>query len=475
MTEPINPPVPPGPESIDFDALLPPFAPTDAANEWLFRLQRLGIRPGLTAIGELLDELGHPERRFPAIVVAGTNGKGSAAIALSAFCRAAGLRTGLYTSPHLLDLRERILVDGVPISAQELFALVASHRARIERIGTTFFESLTALALVHFARARVDVVVMEAGLGGRLDATNVVDKAGVLLTSVGLDHMELLGDTVEAIALEKLGLAERGVPFYVDALDEPGLDHLARRAVEEAGAIHLGLPVLTERITHEQELRAVRAEGLVQRLQTRKMLAVYRDLARRRRWPAPDLARASSLLRFPGRYEVWGSNPRLILDTAHNGHALERLCVQWEQEGSREGRILVFGTVHGKAIESAVPALLRSATTIYVTAPLWYRARDAREVAAELRAAAVRESIGTEIVVAGGVCATLEAARARAQELDRGGTRAAVMVTGSNFLVAEALDRLGVDDLLAEEHAPLWDHGAPLRRRETESEGALAR
>lgn len=473
MTSRPHPPGPPGPESIDFDALLPPFSPTDGATEWLFRLQRLGIRPGLAAMSELLDGVGHPERHFPAVVIAGTNGKGSAALALAALCRSAGLRTGLYTSPHLLDVRERIEVDGVPIGAQELFALVSAQRERIERVRSTFFESLTALALLYFARRKVDVVVMEAGLGGRLDATNVVNKAGVVLTSVGLDHMELLGDTVEAIALEKLGLVAKGVPFYVDALDEPGLDQLARRTIEDAEGIYQHLPTLAEAITRDGETRTVAAEGLVQRVQTRKMLAVYRDLARRHRWPAADVERAASLLRFPGRYEVWGHAPRLIVDTAHNGHALERLWAQWTRESTRDRRILVFATVHGKTIESAVPGLLRSAATVLVTAPHWYRARDPQEVATQLRAVAAHESIDVEIVVAGGVCATLELARRRARAMAPQEPAPVVLVTGSNFLVAEALDRLGVDDLHADRAAPLWDSELPLRRREPESEGAL--
>lgn len=466
-------PGPPGPESIDLDALLPPFAPTDAATEWLFRLQRLGIRPGLAAMGELLDGVGHPERRFPAIVVAGTNGKGSAALALAALCRSAGLRTGLYTSPHLLDVRERIQVDDEPITAQELFALIAAQRERIERVRSTFFESLTAIALLHFARKKVDVVVMEAGLGGRLDATNVVNKAGIVLTSVGLDHMELLGDTVEAIATEKLGLAAPGVPFYVDALDEPGLDQLARRTIEDAEGDYVHLPTLADAITRDEETRGVGAEGLIQRLQTRKMLAVYRDLARRHRWPAADAVRAAGMLRFPGRYEVWGRAPRLIVDTAHNGHALERLWSQWEREATRASRILVFGTVHGKTIDSAIAGMLRSTATVLVTAPHWYRARDPREVATQLARVAAAEGIEVEILTPGSVLATLELARRRARALDARGIPSAVLVTGSNFLVAEALDRLGVDDLHTEVEAPLWDSERPLRRREPESEGAL--
>ena len=472
MSKKSNPPSPPGAESIDLETLLPPFAPTDVATQWLFRLQRLGIRPGLQAIDELLDHLGRPERRFPCIVVAGTNGKGSAALALDALCRSAGLRTGLYTSPHLLDVRERITVDGTAVSMRELTALVSAQRGAIEKVRTTFFESLTALALLHFARERVDVAVLEAGLGGRLDATNAVPKAGVVLTSVGLDHQELLGETHEAIALEKLGLAAPGVPFYVDALDEPGLDDLARRTIADAGALHRHLPTLTASTTTADEVLATATEGAIQRLQVRQMLAVFRDLAPRFGWADPDVERALQGLRFPGRYEVWGRAPRLIVDTAHNAPALERVGAQFAAEGERARRILVFGSVHGKTIAPALPGLVRSAATVLVTAPHWYRARRPEDVAAELRAVAEREGVEVRIDRPGSVRETLECARrlARAGGVDD----ARVLVTGSNFLVAEALDRLGVDDLLAEHRAPLWDADRPLRRRGRIPAGAVA-
>ena len=192
-----QPSFPPNPEPIDIDALWPPFAPDDASTDWLFRLQRLGIRPGLTAMREWLEVLGHPERRFPSVVVAGTNGKGTAAIALAALGQSAGMRTALYTSPHLLSVRERIAIDGKPIAAKTLAELIDAHREAIEDLRTTFFESLTGLALLHFAREGVDLAILETGLGGRLDATNVVNKAGLVLTSVGLDHTELLGSDVE--------------------------------------------------------------------------------------------------------------------------------------------------------------------------------------------------------------------------------------------------------------------------------------
>ena len=464
---------PPGPDSFDIESLRPPFAPADVAVEWLFRLQRLGIRPGLDAIRELLEQMGRPDRRFPSLVIAGTNGKGGSAIALAAFCRAAGLRTGLYTSPHLLDVRERILVDGEPIDPTELFALVSEHRSKIESTRATFFESLTALALQYFADRGIDVAVLEAGLGGRLDATNAVDKLGVVLTSVGRDHEELLGNSLESIAREKLGLAAPHVPFYVNALGDPALEALAERVLDRVGAERIALPELVSLNTTDDDLRRLDAPGVIQRAQVRGMLSVYRDLARRMGWPDVDPALAAQGMRLPGRYEVWGRSPRLVVDTAHNEQALRGTLTQWCTESTRDTRVLVFGASEGKSIDDVFPDLARSASTIFVTAPRWYRARSAVELAGALRAAADAHGIEVDVHVEGSVRVSLEAARRTTRAMPPSGPAPSVLVTGSNFLVGEALDRLGVDDLWAEDQIPLWDEGLPLRQRTRDSEEAV--
>lgn len=464
---------PRGPDSIDIDTLRPPFAPTDAAVEWLFRLQRLGIRPGLDAIRELLESMGRPDRAFPCVVIAGTNGKGGAATALAAFCRAAGLRTGLYTSPHLLDVRERIVVDGVPIPAQELFGLVSRHRDRIERTRTTFFESTTALALEYFARCGVDVAVLEAGLGGRLDATNAVRKEAVVLTSIGRDHEELLGGSLESIAREKLGLATPETPFYLHELDDSSIQALAERVLDRVGAERIAVGELTGLSTGDDELRGLGTDGALQRRQVRSMLAVYRDLAGRRGWPETSLEGALPSLRLPGRYDTWGHRPRLRLDTAHNEPALRTTLRQWGDEGSRDTRVLVFGASQGKSIDGAFGDVAASARTVLVTAPHWYRARSAPELAVAIRRAADERGLEIEIAVEGTVRATLEEARRRARAMPADGPAPSVLVLGSHFLVAEALDRLGIDDLRQENRTPLWDEDLPLRQRTAGSTEAV--
>ncbi len=437
------------PDPIDIDGLRPPFAPDDEASEWLFRLRRLGIRPGLTGIRELLTRLDRPDRHMKCVVVAGTNGKGTAATTLAAACQAAGLRTGLYTSPHLLSVSERIVVDGVPIASLALQRLVARHRGMIDELQTTFFESLTGLCLAHFANESVEVAILEAGLGGRLDATNAVDKRAVMLTSIGLDHTELLGDTLTAIAEEKLGLAQAGRPFYLAPLPDD-LMRLAHARVLERGGEPIELetlpPVDQSAIGHD-------SSGQVQRRLAPLVMAGFQDLAVREGWPTT--ARATDL-RVPCRYEAYGVSPRLVLDTAHNTQALTAVLNQWSSEGQRTQRTLVLGLMADKDAEEVFDVAMASSLRVLCAAPRWYRSLSAPVLRDRMRS---RAGSDCGIEAYDSVRLALEAARRYAVD---GGS---VLVTGSNFLVAEALDRLGVDDLWAPPGSTLWDQGLPLRER----------
>jgi folylpolyglutamate synthase/dihydrofolate synthase len=421
-------------------------------------LHRLGIRPGLDSIRELLDRMGNPQDRLDAVVIAGTNGKGSAALSLAAYARSAGLRTGLYTSPHLLDLRERMQVDGRMITADTFATLVDEYRDSIEGCGTTFFESLTALTLEWFVRESVDVAILETGLGGRLDATNVVRKAGLVLTSVGLDHQELLGHSLEAIAREKLGLAEAGVPFYLDDL-EPELFGLATDSIRSVGGEAIPLDGLSTIPVPDHP----RVHGRLQRRQLGRMLSVWEDLAGRHGWPPANADAALLTLDLPGRYDIRAQSPLLILDTAHNAHALRRVLEQFSQEGRREDRVLVFGSVHGKEIDSVLPDLVRSSARIILCAPDWYRALDPAVMKTRIESVA-GGAAGLEL------CGSVRQALLCARGVGKNGR---ILVTGSNFLVAEALDRLGIDSLDDPRPQVAWGEDAPLRRRpRTAGDGA---
>src|SRR5204863_2985880 len=180
---------------------------------WLDALQNSGIRPGLGRMRALLRTLRNPERAYRSIIVAGTNGKGSTSATLASILHAAGYRTGLYTSPHLVDIRERWMIGGAMIEPALLERSIELLRAASERVGITptYFEALTLIAFIAFREARCEVAVLEVGMGGRLDATNVVRPIAALITPVGFDHTEYLGTTLRKIAAEKAGVIHRGV------------------------------------------------------------------------------------------------------------------------------------------------------------------------------------------------------------------------------------------------------------------------
>jgi dihydrofolate synthase / folylpolyglutamate synthase len=209
------------------DDLLTAYSDAIAA---LFARTTSGIKPGLDRTEALLAELGSPHRRLRTIHVAGTNGKGSVVATCEALLRATGRRVGRYTSPHLIDFRERITVDGRPIDEQEVLDFLQRWIPTAEKIGATFFEVTTALAFDWLARQNVDVAVIETGLGGRLDSTNVLEPLAAIVTSIGLDHTELLGRTVEAIALEKAGIFKRAVPAVIGEASTIIRDLLAEEA-----------------------------------------------------------------------------------------------------------------------------------------------------------------------------------------------------------------------------------------------------
>ena len=205
------------------------------ALEYLFARTTGPFKFGLERTIALLDALGNPQREFPSLHIAGTNGKGSSVATAEAILRAKGLRVGAYTSPHLVDFRERVVVDGMCISAEEVVEFVDRWTPTVESIGATFFEATTALAFAHFARMEVDVALIETGLGGRLDSTNVIDPVAAGVTTIDYDHTEYLGDTLEKIAAEKAGIYKRGRAAVVGELD-PAIRALLAEHAGRAGA-----------------------------------------------------------------------------------------------------------------------------------------------------------------------------------------------------------------------------------------------
>lgn len=323
--------------------------PDLAAVERLFGRRRMGIRPGLDTEQRMLKELGNPERTLAAIHVAGTNGKGSVAALLESVFRAAGMRTGLYTSPHLVRFNERFRVDGADIADGDLFRLVARIEGVAEAVAgrtgaeATFFECATALAFLYFRERGVRLAVVETGMGGRLDATNVLLPLVAVITRIGLDHVAFLGSGLEAIAREKAGIVKAGRPVVCGAmppeaarvirntaaeLKSPLIDAQEQVSVQvaqsdmhghrvrvQSGARSTGILRLPLAGAHQLEnlATAVCAVDVVQNL-----LGVdIKDAA---------LKAGLEQVRWPGRFQVLREDPLVVLDVAHNPDGAERLA-----------------------------------------------------------------------------------------------------------------------------------------------------
>ncbi|MCL5020920.1 MAG: Mur ligase family protein, partial [Bacteroidetes bacterium] len=203
---------------------------------FLYSLEKLGIKMDLDNIRALMDFSGQPQRDLKVLHVAGTNGKGSTSAAIASVLMAMGYRVGLYTSPHIVSFKERIKVDGKEINEQEVALSTDYFRPEVERVHATFFETTTAMMFKYFAESDVDFAVIETGMGGRLDATNVVDPIVSVVTSIGLDHTEVLGDTLEKIAFEKAGIIKPGRPAIVNVHTE-SLKEVFRKVAHDNGSV----------------------------------------------------------------------------------------------------------------------------------------------------------------------------------------------------------------------------------------------
>ncbi len=283
------------------------------------------IKFGLDTTRRLLAAVGDPQQQFAAIHVAGTNGKGSVATLLDGALRAHGLRVGLYTSPHLVSFRERIRVDGEPISRAAVVAWTDHLRPVIEATGATFFEITTAIALADFAARGVEVAVVEVGLGGRLDSTNVITPLASVVTHIALDHQKYLGDTLEAIAAEKAGIAKPGVPFVIGERD-PVVAAVLRRAAEAAaGQEPLPVVQVAPEAIWEGPLGLL---GPHQRRNAAVAAATLGALPEPIRPSNDEIAAAFAAAHVPGRLDRRG---RWLYDVAHNPDGMRTLTAALEQ------------------------------------------------------------------------------------------------------------------------------------------------
>jgi len=390
---------------------------------YLDRLQPLAMRFGLERMERALDALGHPERGYAVLHVGGTNGKGSTCAMAAAALEAAGHRVGLYTSPHLVRFNERIQVEGAPIDDAALAAAIDEirracpwHDAAGDGERLTYFEFATLAGLLHFARAGVGAAVVEVGLGGRFDATNAIVPRVTAIARIGLDHTQLLGDTVEQIAFEKAGIFKPAVPAVVHGRQPPGALETLR-----AEAARRGAPFT---VAAAEYPGAISLPGPHQRGNAALADAALRALAGTGvALPEDAIARGIATARWPGRLEELGG---VLLDGAHNPQGAAALAAALHALHPGRPVELVLGVLADKDHSGMLAALVPAARRVHAVTPSSPRARPASELARAATAA------GADAHAHASVAEAVACARAAARD------GALVCVAGSLYLVGEA-------------------------------------
>jgi dihydrofolate synthase / folylpolyglutamate synthase len=390
-------------------------APYNAAIDWLFGTQDRGVKLGLENVSRLLADMGNPQNDLRFIHVAGTNGKGSVCAMIDSICRFAGIRTGLFTSPHLVRFNERIQVIGLPIDDYDVARGIQKIRAHIdEERHPTFFEITTALAFDYFRTQSVELVVLETGLGGRLDSTNVVRPLVSVLTAIDLDHQHWLGDSLSEIAAEKGGIIKPGIPV-VSGPQFPEVRFAVEQIADSRSApirfaeipikgLPIGLPGSHQRANAAIAKAAIDETGI----------SVSPEAV------AKGLAQVS----WPGRFQR--VEDRIILDGAHNPAAIRRLIQTWHECVTEERATILFGGLRDKDLETMIATLSPLAARFFLVPVRSQRTALTSEI---------ERFVPTHIPA--NLCASVGKALDLARRFHE-----PILVTGSLFLVGEVLSIL---------------------------------
>ena len=406
------------------------------------RVGAAAYKPDLTNTIRLCEALGNPQYQFKSIHVAGTNGKGSTSHMLASILQMAGYKTGLYTSPHLVDFRERIKIDGVYCTEEFVVEFTEKIKPLIATIQPSFFEITVAMAFSYFAQQKVDIAVIEVGLGGRLDSTNIITPEVSIITNIGLDHTQFLGDTISQIASEKAGIIKKDVPCIVSEYTEE------TKPVFDAAAIHTSLAYGSELFTildikyaHdylEVEVLNKQTDGIqtyqldlngsYQAKNVQGVLGAI-GILQTKGWQISNqhildgLSHVKKNTGLYGRWQMIGTNPTTVVDVAHNVAGIQTLLAQIKLVNHQQLHI-VFGMVKDKDIDSVL-ALLPTQATYYFTQAQIERAIDATELQQKARAHDLKGNTYQT------VNAAIAAAQKQAQATDL------IVVCGSVFLVGE--------------------------------------
>ncbi|MCX6137136.1 MAG: bifunctional folylpolyglutamate synthase/dihydrofolate synthase, partial [Ignavibacteriales bacterium] len=419
---------------------------SSAVLEYLYNLQKFGIKLGLLNIRSILRSLGNPEKNFPIVHIAGTNGKGSTSSIIAAALTAAGFRVGLYTSPHLVRFNERIRINGRIISDADLVRYTAAVRASVDARRATFFEATTAIAFQYFSDRAVDIVVVETGLGGRYDATKVVTPLVSVITSIAKDHTEQLGSSITRIAYEKGGIIKRRVPVIYGGTNKTAERELriiasgkqsrfllrrTNASILESHPFDNGQQVtlLSPRALYEDVFLSLSGDYQRENFAT-AILAL--EILADKGFPCDNksirkgMADVSGLSGLRGRCEWLQRRPMVLLDVAHNPDAIRQL-VHYLESVRHTGLRIVFGVMKDKDYSEMIRRLAPLRPVVYAVSPSTDRALSVGALSDVLRA----EGFHTERYqsVASGVAAALS-------DQKRGEL---VLITGSHYVAGEAV------------------------------------
>jgi dihydrofolate synthase/folylpolyglutamate synthase len=377
-------------------------------------------RPGLERILAMDTHLEHPHRTFKSIHVAGTNGKGSTSHILASVLQSAGYKVGLYTSPHLFDFRERIKVNGQPIAEKNIIQFIEKHAAYFESEQISFFEMTVGMAFSHFRERQVDYAIVEVGLGGRLDATNIVMPVLSVITNIGLDHTEFLGTTRTQIAKEKAGIIKSGIPVVVGQKDKETQEVFKEIALKQTAKLTF---VKVQNQHWETDLKGVYQAQNIQTALT--ALACLDDHKINLNTLKQGLNNVISNTGLLGRWQIIADSPLLILDVGHNKEGLSFLATEL-QRLAFDHLHLIMGFVKGKKVVDLI-SLFPSEASFYLSSPKIDRAIPLSTLKAELTGSSKNIDFFPTVIDA------LNKARSSANVNDL------ILVCGSTFVVAEVL------------------------------------
>jgi dihydrofolate synthase / folylpolyglutamate synthase len=413
--------------------------------KFLYHLQKFGMKFGLRGIQTLLASFDHPEQKFPSIHIAGTNGKGSTASMIASMFTAAGYKTGLYTSPHLVKFNERIRINGKPISSHATARLVSVIRKNVERNNCTFFEAVTAMAFLYFAESEVEIAIIETGLGGRLDATNVLHPLVSVITSIGMEHTQILGTKITKIAFEKGGIIKHGVPCLTGAQSHSAIQMLQKISHQKKSQfmqvhpqfVHIKHSSLSGSVADyrvaESLMKNVRISlaGEHQTMNACLALNAIAIAAKQGDFKISNnnmrkgLRNIQEYSGLQARLSIVRKNPIILADVAHNPDAIRTLVFAVQQ--FRLGKIhILFGIMQDKNYMQIIAELQRIAKDVLVVEAKTDRSRRSSELAGEFRRLGVRVSEFSD--VKSGVTEALK----KRDDIP-------ILMTGSHFVVGEAL------------------------------------